>query len=35
MGEGGCSVGIMDPSSHFEIIFNESQGQEETFFNTA
>jgi len=36
MGEGSCSVRvrISVPSSHFEIIFNEAQCQEETCLNT-
>lgn len=36
MGEGGCSVRvrIKGRSSHFEMIFNEAQHQEETCLNT-
>lgn len=34
MGKGSCSVRIMNPGNHFEIIFNESQCQEEMCLNT-
>lgn len=34
MGVGSCSVRILDLGSHFEIIFNDSQCQEEACLNT-